>query len=153
MQLKPTILTVLCAMLVAGSASGSILDPRKGQKATPEQSQDVVSKQQALQGTFGRVGMVPRDTEVYLPPGTQTDDAAAGVIALSAQGTPHNDPNAAKVLAEASANLQKGSRSPAGTFAWGLLFLALGFGAVMGIRHWVASSIPEPNASPNRVEW
>jgi hypothetical protein len=139
--------------LVVGTAWGSIVDPRKGQKATPEQSQGQVAKQQALQGTFGRVGMVPRDTEVYVPPGAKTDDAAAGVIALSAQGTTHSDPNAAKVLAEASTHLKQSAGSPVKTFGWGLLFLALGFGVVMGLRQWVVKNIPEPAPSKTHVEW
>lgn len=154
MKVTHALLGTLCALLIVSAASASIVDPRKGQKATPEQSQDVVGKQQALQGTFGKVGMVPKDTEVYSTPGTASDEAAAGVIALSAKGSAPSDPNAARVLVEASADAGAAAgRSPAGTVAWGLLFLALGFGAIFGVRQWVVKNIPEPAPTKTHVEW
>ena len=142
---------VLC---LSTGAFASVLDRRAGGKPTPEQSQAQVAEQQKLQGTFGEVGLVEKDTEPNLYQKGGSDNSAAGVVAEAERDmrATTNDPGAAALVADAGVEVRRGSGGAVGTFAWGILVLALGFCGVLGLRQWVVKTIPEP-ASPKRVKW
>lgn len=155
MDIRKILIAGALAAVVPTASMASVTHRQPGEKATPEQSQQQVEKQQALQGTMGEVGTVPRDTDDFEAGGPITDEAgaAATIAGREAELKISSDPLAGALVAQASTDLKETKSSPVAKIGWGAGFLLLGLGFVAGLRQWAAREVSEAPTVPRASKW
>ena len=148
----------LVATALAASCFAPIRIPKPAgavemREATPQE----MEQHQQLSKTMGNVGVVPDKTEDRTLPVSQSDPSGQSVLAKAEKSLKPDEATGREVLAVAEDQIkEKESSSPVKTGAWGLLFLAAGFGCVYGLKHWANKHMPENVSTPDpqdKVVW
>lgn len=125
---------------VFAKSPAPIYDRPSDFKPVPERSQDEVAKEQLMQRTQGEVGQVEADTTPESAAHEMSEQQAAADLSSANSGR--------ETLINAESDLKSAKSKPQRNLMWGLLFLALGFGVVLGIRQWANRAIPYPESTP-----
>lgn len=136
-----TAIAITSMLMLAAYAPAPISSRPPGMKEMAEQTDEERAKQQLGQHTLGEVGGVTVDTEPNYQSAESDDVTAKNVVAGSKDRPRVNDKIDALVLRQAEKNFEN---SKPGGFPWWLAFAVIaGFGAVFGLKQWVAKNVPE----------
>lgn len=137
---------IAAGFAIVASCWAPMKDPRKDVKINPEATQSQLEQEQKLQRAQGQVGIVnPNEQETTANP-TPTDPQGKADLAAATDRMEH-----APKADEAGNPIQGGGPSPA-KIGWGLFFVCLGLGSVLGVRAWANKAIPEP-ARVRKSSW
>ena len=142
-------LALLVAVLgIAALAPAPIREaPPPGTPILPHHTDEQLTEEQKNQKVQGEVGSVPQVTD---RPEVTSESAAPDAAKTLQQA--ESTQVAEATLKKAGKELEEKSGGLPVVF-WAVLFAALGFGGVYGVRYWVAKNIPLPGDSKHRVTW
>lgn len=148
------ILWTLSLLCLVAMSFGFIKDKPEGAKFAPNQTEEEVAAQQAHQATLSEQNAIDYEGQAEgTPEGTSESDAAAALQSAeqARDSQKESDEEAKRVLAVAQ---KAQSAGPSGGFSWTwILFGALGFGVVLGVRSYanrVVPAMPESTAKTSR---
>ncbi len=131
------ILVLLTSVGIAAACFAPIEDKPRGSQFYPEQSQEQLAGQQAYQGTVGQVGEVTMDERAKNSSTVGGDGQASKLLGEAGQAIGGRD-----VVARQAARLEQKAGGPGARWLWGGAFLALGLGAVVGLRAYANKAVP-----------
>ena len=125
------------------------LDPPKGAKFEPEQSQAQRASQQGVVKVIGEVGIVEADTTPNEISSVQSESTAVRNIVSGPTESNEENP-ATQNLVAAEQDIQKQSGAPARTVSLAAILIALGFGIILAVRQWANKNVPYTPVSNKR---
>jgi hypothetical protein len=145
-------LTAAGLVLALASASFAFVEKRpSGAKFTPEQSQEQVAQQQAMNGKYGVLGS---EDLVQSKPNVKMggENTKANEVLIQSSPEARSLANNALVKAEAEVSLAPKPKAPGAV--WGILFLVLGAVAVWAFKSYADKVVPDiPCAPKSKMKW
>ena len=146
-------LTAATLAIALAAASFAFVEKKPhGAKFVPEQTQEQVTQQQAMNGQYGVLGseeLVQPKPEVKMT----GDDSKASDVLIQSDPKAMSIANSALVKAERDVSNPK---KPKGAIAiWGLAFLVLGGVAVWAFKSYADKVVPEMPTAPtkSKLKW
>lgn len=117
------------------------IQPKKGSPAEyfPEQSQEQLQKQQAVNGSEASAGVYVPDERKLDPLPDKREDGTASPLEVADQRI-----SGQQALEEAEVRVSHKPRSGWSVMLWAVFLAIFGFGVVYGVRKWSANAMEIP---------